>query len=92
MVTAKQYSNVGTPVGDPGRGREHGRRAFVSIFTGSAAAVPAAVSPVAATGDIKLWALYVSVVLLGAKIAAFAIQYVAFRFLVGNRLRATARA
>ncbi|OKO69866.1 septation protein IspZ [Bradyrhizobium sp. NAS96.2] len=47
---------------------------------------------VAATGDIKLWAFYVSVVLLGAKIGAFAIQYVAFRFLVGKRLRATARA
>ncbi|MCC8982377.1 inner membrane-spanning protein YciB [Bradyrhizobium acaciae] len=47
---------------------------------------------VAATGDMKLWAFYVSVVLLGAKIAAFAIQYVAFRFLVGNRLRAAARA
>ncbi|MHC2461344.1 septation protein IspZ [Bradyrhizobium embrapense] len=47
---------------------------------------------IAATGDMKLWAFYVSVVLLGAKIAAFAIQYVAFRFLVGNRLRAAARA
>ena len=47
---------------------------------------------IAATGDIKLWAFYVSVVLVGAKIAAFAIQYVAFRFLVGNRLRAAARA
>ena len=47
---------------------------------------------IAATGDMKLWAFYVSVVLVGAKIAAFAIQYVAFRFLVGNRLRAAARA
>ncbi|MDH2380896.1 septation protein IspZ [Bradyrhizobium sp. CER78] len=47
---------------------------------------------IAATGDIKLWAFYVSVVLLGAKIVAFAIQYVAFRFLVDNRLRAAARA
>ncbi|WP_050631851.1 inner membrane-spanning protein YciB [Bradyrhizobium viridifuturi] len=47
---------------------------------------------VAATGDIKLWAFYVSVVLLGAKIAAFAIQYVAFRFLTSSRLRAAARA
>jgi intracellular septation protein A len=43
---------------------------------------------IAATGDIKLWAFYVSVVLLGAKIAAFAIQYVAFRILVTNRVRA----
>ncbi len=37
---------------------------------------------IAMTGDIKLWTIYVSVVLLGAKIAAFAIQYVAFRVLV----------
>jgi intracellular septation protein len=47
---------------------------------------------VAATGDIKLWATYVTVVALGAKIAAFAIQYVAFRLLVTNRLRSAARA
>jgi intracellular septation protein len=31
-------------------------------------------------------------VLVGAKFAAFAIQYVAFRLLVGSRLRAAARA
>jgi intracellular septation protein len=43
---------------------------------------------VASTGDIKLWALYVSVVAIGAKIAAFAVQYVAIRILVTNRLRA----
>jgi intracellular septation protein len=43
---------------------------------------------VASTGDLKLWAFYVSVVLIGAKIAAFAVQYVAFRILVTNRLRA----
>ena len=47
---------------------------------------------VAMTGDIKLWTFYVSVVLLGAKVAAFAVQYVAFRLLVGSRLRAAARA
>ena len=47
---------------------------------------------VAMTGDMKLWAFYVSVVLVGAKVAAFAIQYVAFRLLVGSRLRAAARA
>jgi len=47
---------------------------------------------IASTGDMKLWAFYVSVVLLGAKIAAFAIQYVAFRLLVGSRLRAAAGA
>ena len=43
---------------------------------------------VAMTGDMKLWTFYVTVVLIGAKIAAFAIQYVAFRILVGNRIRA----
>jgi intracellular septation protein len=48
----------------------------------------AGVIAVASTGDIKLWALYVSVVLIGAKVAAFAIQYVAFRLLVINRIRA----
>jgi intracellular septation protein A len=43
---------------------------------------------VAMTGDLKLWAFYVSVVAFGAKIAAFAVQYVAFRILVTNRIRA----
>src|SRR5713226_2097984 len=47
---------------------------------------------VAMTGDMKLWTFYVTVVLVGAKIAAFAIQYVAFRILVTNRVRAAARA
>ena len=42
----------------------------------------------ALTGDMKLWAIYVSVVAIGAKVAAFAIQYVAFRILVISRLRA----
>ena len=42
----------------------------------------------ASTGDLKLWAIYVSVVLLGAKLMAFAVQYVAFRVLVTGRLRA----
>jgi intracellular septation protein len=47
---------------------------------------------VAMTGHMKLWTFYVTVVLVGAKIAAFAIQYVAFRILVTSRLRAAARA
>jgi intracellular septation protein len=47
---------------------------------------------VAATGDMRLWTFYVTVVLVGAKLAAFAVQYVAFRILVGSRLRAAARA
>jgi intracellular septation protein len=47
---------------------------------------------VAMTGDMKLWTFYVTVVLIGAKIAAFAVQYVAFRLLIGSRIRAAARA
>jgi intracellular septation protein len=47
---------------------------------------------VAMTGDIKLWALYISVVAVGAKIAAFAVQYVAFRILITGRIRTAARA
>jgi uncharacterized membrane protein len=48
----------------------------------------AGVIAVASTGDMKLWAMYVSVVAIGAKVAAFAVQYVAFRILVTNRIRA----
>jgi len=51
-------------------------------------ALSAGTIAVAMTGDLKLWTLYVSVVLVGAKIAAFAVQYVAFRLLVGSRIRA----
>src|SRR5258708_2729638 len=51
-------------------------------------ALGAGVIAVALTGDIGLWAFYVSVVALGAKVAAFAVQYVAFRVLVTNRIRA----
>ena len=47
---------------------------------------------VALTGNMKLWAIYVSVVAVGAKIAAFAIQYVVFRLLVASRLRARSAA
>ena len=47
---------------------------------------------VASTGDLKLWAIYVSVVLVGAKLLAFAIQYVAFRVVITGRMRAAARA
>jgi intracellular septation protein A len=42
---------------------------------------------VALTGDMKLWAIYVSVIAVGAKVAAFAAQYIVFRILVINRLR-----
>src|SRR3954464_6809487 len=51
-------------------------------------ALGAGVIAVASTGDLKLWAFYVSVVAIGAKVAAFAAQYVAFRVLVTNRIRA----
>jgi hypothetical protein len=47
----------------------------------------AGVIAVASTGDMKLWAMYVSVVAIGAKVAAFAVQYVALRILVTNRIR-----
>lgn len=42
----------------------------------------------AATGDLRLWTIYVSVVLVGAKLLAFAVQYLAFRVLVTGRIRA----
>ena len=45
---------------------------------------------IAMTGDMKLWAIYVSFVAVGAKIAAFAIQYVSFRLLIISRRRALA--
>ena len=45
---------------------------------------------VALTGDMKLWAIYVTFVAAGAKIAAFAIQYVSFRLLIQSRRRSRA--
>lgn len=50
----------------------------------------AGVIAVAMTGDIRLWALYVSVVAIGAKVVAFAIQYVTLRLIVKHRLTAQA--
>ncbi|QPF94070.1 inner membrane-spanning protein YciB [Bradyrhizobium commune] len=47
---------------------------------------------VASTGDLKLWAFYISVVAGGAKILAFAVQYVVLRVVVTSRRRAAARA
>jgi intracellular septation protein len=43
---------------------------------------------VAATGDLRLWAIYISFVSVGAKVLAFAVQYVVFRILVTSRIRA----
>jgi hypothetical protein len=37
--------------------------------------------------DFKTWALYISVVPLAAKIAAFAAQYLIFRILVTRKIR-----
>jgi intracellular septation protein len=42
---------------------------------------------VAITGDMWLWGFYVSVVAIGAKVAAFLVQYVAMRLLVRRALR-----
>jgi intracellular septation protein A len=44
---------------------------------------------VAATGNLRLWAFYVSVVAVGAKILAFAVQYIVLRIIVINRIRAS---
>jgi len=44
----------------------------------------------AATGDLKLWASNVSFLLIGAKLLAFAIQYVVFRQTIFSRVRAAA--
>jgi intracellular septation protein len=43
---------------------------------------------VAATGDLRLWAIYVSFVSVGVKVLAFAVQFVVFRILVTSRIRA----
>ena len=55
-------------------------------------ALGASTIAVALTGDLKLWTIYVSVVAVGAKIAAFAVQYVVFRSIITSRIRAAARA
>jgi intracellular septation protein len=43
---------------------------------------------VALTGNLWLWGIYVSVIAVGAKVVAFAVQYVAFRLLITSRIRA----
>ncbi len=45
---------------------------------------------VAWTGDLKLWAFYVSVVAIGAKIIAFGAVYLVFRSAIGQKLTAKA--
>jgi intracellular septation protein A len=46
----------------------------------------------AATGDIRLWAWFVSVGAVGAKIAAFGVQYLIFRSIIYRKIRAVMRA
>jgi intracellular septation protein A len=46
----------------------------------------------ALTGDMKLWGLYVAVVLPAAKVIAFAVQYVVFRLVISRRIRRAAAA
>lgn len=41
----------------------------------------------ALNGDVKLWALYVSVVAVGAKVIALAVQYLVFRAALSERLQ-----
>jgi intracellular septation protein A len=50
----------------------------------------AGVVATAMTGDVKLWAFYVTVIAIGAKVAAFAIQYLVFRIAITRKLRAAA--
>lgn len=50
----------------------------------------AGVIATAMTGDVKLWAFYVTVIAIGAKIVAFAIQYLVFRIAITRKLRAAA--
>lgn len=50
----------------------------------------AGVIATAMTGDVKLWAFYVTVIAIGAKVLAFAIQYVVFRVAITRKLRAAA--
>ncbi|MBI3700002.1 MAG: septation protein IspZ [Afipia sp.] len=50
----------------------------------------AGVIATALTGDVKLWAFYVTVIAVGAKIAAFATQYLITRIVITRRLRAAA--
>ncbi|WP_315831572.1 inner membrane-spanning protein YciB [Bradyrhizobium prioriisuperbiae] len=46
----------------------------------------AGVVAVAMTGDMTLYTIYISVVAVGAKIAAFALQYAVFRIAISRRL------
>jgi intracellular septation protein len=43
---------------------------------------------IAATGDMALWTFYITVVAIGAKVLAFAMQYVVLRVVIARRIRA----
>jgi intracellular septation protein len=47
---------------------------------------------IAATGDMRLWAWFVSVGAMGAKIVAFGVQYLIFRSIIYRKIRAALRA
>jgi intracellular septation protein len=51
-------------------------------------ALGAGVIAVAATGDIRLWTIYVTVVAFGAKLAAFGLQFAVFYLVIRSRMRA----
>jgi intracellular septation protein A len=59
----------------------------VLMFTLGAGTIATAMA-----GDIRLWTLYVSVVAVGAKIVAFALQLLLFRIIIGRRLAQRAAA
>jgi intracellular septation protein A len=46
---------------------------------------------IAATGDVRLWAWFVSVGAMGAKIVAFGVQYLVFRSIIYRKIRAALR-
>jgi intracellular septation protein len=46
---------------------------------------------IAATGDIRLWAWFVSIGAVGAKVVAFGVQYLVFRSIIYRKIRATLR-
>ncbi|MBV8850662.1 MAG: septation protein IspZ [Methylobacteriaceae bacterium] len=46
---------------------------------------------IAATGDMRLWAWFVSVGAMGAKIGAFGVQYLIFRSIIYRKMRAAMR-
>jgi intracellular septation protein len=46
---------------------------------------------IAATGDMKMWAWFISVGAVGAKVAAFGLQYLIFRSIIYRKIRSALR-